>query len=215
MKTFLCCWLLPLAAVAGDFINLTFDNPNLTGSLTPIVPGGPYRGSTSDLLPGWTVKANGNPLSTIVYSPPLTSSEAPVTLRENTAAAAGTPLGKFSLALFGTPPPFELTGPEIRLSQTGTVPVDAAGLWVASAGYVQGYVNGTKIGEVDPVLGSQVVWDVGAYRGQNVSLEFLVRSGDSIRFDIFGFTTVPEPSTYALFGLGAALLWCHRRHHLR
>ena len=210
MKTYLTCLLLlPLAAVAGDFINLTFDNPILTGSLTPIVPGGPYRGSTGDLLPGWTVKANGKLLSTLIYSPPLTSSGTPVTVRENTAAQAATPLGKFSLYLDGSPPPFELTGPEIRLSQTGTIPTDAAALRLAS-GYVQVFANGDKIGEINPVTGPFTI-DVARLAGQTVNLEFLVRPGDSIRFDILGFTTVPEPSTYALFGLGAALLWYHRR----
>ena len=53
--------------------------------------------------------------------------------------------------------------------------------------------------------------NVSGFAGQQVSLEFVFPKGGSI-FDIAGFTIAPEPSTYALFGLGAALLWWqHRR----
>ena len=214
MKTYLTCLLfLPLAAAAGDFVNLTFDQPDLTGSLTPIYPGGPLSGNVAQILKGWTVRLDGIPQSRMYYSPYPLTSVAPVGLIENSPANAATPLGKHTLYLESFPT--SIPAPEIRLSQTGTVPANAAGLWVASAGYVQMFINHQKI--EDPRIGTfgNVVVDISGYAGQEVNLEFLVRREDSIRFDIFGFTSVPEPSTYALFGVGAALLWWHRRHRSR
>ena len=57
---------------AKEFVNLTFDNPDLTGSLTPIgsgAPNGPFFGETSRILPGWTVTGNRIPVTTVTYSP--------------------------------------------------------------------------------------------------------------------------------------------------
>lgn len=203
MKLHLASLLVTTAtALGGDFVNLTFDQPNLNGSLEPLLPGGPFLGRTADLLPGWKVRVRDISAEQITYSPLQKSSFGPVTLRQNTPANAATLLGFASLELHSADPN-SASGPEIRLSQSGAVPADAAGLWVASAGYVQGYLNGTKIGEVDPFLGSHAVWNIGRYAGQEVNLEFLVRPGDSIRFDILGFVPIPEPSTWALFGVGA------------
>jgi hypothetical protein len=99
-------------------------------------------------------------------------------------------------------------GPEIRLSQRGTVPADAAGLWIFGAGYAQMFINGERVGDTV----NDLTVDVSRFAGQEVDLEFLVASGASIRFDILGFVPVPEPSTWALLGSGlAALLWLSRR----
>ncbi len=193
------------ACLAGDFINLTFDDPNLTGSLTPVFPGGPFTGDTAELLRGWSVTAGGVPLTQMTYSPPLTTSVGPVTLRANNPATTG--LGAYSLQLESSPP----NVPTIRISQQGTVPVEANGLLIASAGYVQAFSNGTKVGEVNPMLGSQVVLDLSIYGGQGINLEFLVRAGESARFDILGFTSVPEPSTWALLGVGTAAIFFFSR----
>ncbi len=208
MRTRLYCLLLtPLVSFGGDFINLTFDQPNLNGPLTPIYPGGPLRGNTSDLLRGWMVTAAGQPVTLMTYSAfPIGGGGGFVDLMGNSPENTASPLGFGSLVLHSGQNP---TGPELRLSQTGTIPADAAGLWLAS-GYVQVFANGAKIGEVNPVLGGPSIIDVSPYSGQEVKLEFLVRPGDSIRFDVLGFTSVPEPSTWALVGCGGMALWAMR-----
>jgi hypothetical protein len=136
----------------------------------------------------------------MTYSPfPLGSGNDPAGLLANSPSGGGN-----SLRLNASVSDF----PEISLSQTGTIPADAMGLWIGSAGYIQAFVDGTKVGEVNGEFGSQVTLDVSPYAGQPVNLEFRVRGGDTITFDIFGFVpaAVPEPSTYALFGVGFAVL---------
>ena len=66
------------------------------------------------------------------------------------------------------------------------------------------FVNGELAG--DSIFPVPV--DVSRWAGQEVNLEFSLGAGASSELDIFGFTSVPEPSTWALLGLGAAaLVW--------
>ncbi len=206
MKTQLAVLGLILAqpCIGSPFINLTFDEPDLTGSLTPIHPGGPLEGNTSEILRGWSLTVDGQPKLRMEYAPRGTGGGSLAYLVNN---PAGSLLGPHSLTLFS---PFPST-PEIRVGQTGTIPAEATGLWIGSAGYIEGFVNGIKIGEVKPELGSQVVLDVTRFAGQEVSLEFVLRYGGSARFDIFGFTPIPEPSTWALFGVGATAMFLFAR----
>ena len=68
-------------------------------------------------------------------------------------------------------------------------------------------INDTFLGKtrdsVNPNLWSV---DVSGYAGQTVELAFRARNGWGI-FDVLGFKTIPEPSSLALFGLGAAVLF--------
>ena len=211
MKRSLLSVLTALPMLAGDFINLTFDEPDVSGALTEIYPGGPKRGSVAALLRGWNVSVAGQPYEfATISSFPVGSGNDPVSLLGNPPGELGSLLGAYTLGIHSPVPP----APEIRLSQRGTIPADAAGLWIASAGYVQGFLNGAKLGEINPLLGSRAVWDVAGFAGQEVNLEFLVSSGDSIRFDILGFVPIPEPSTWALFGVGAAAVFCIGRRKI-
>jgi hypothetical protein len=65
-------------------------------------------------------------------------------------------------------------------------------------------------------IDQHVAWDaqrvdVSAYAGQEVKLEFVFPSGPLhyFSFDIHGF--VPEPSVWAMLGLGGLAVWLARR----
>jgi hypothetical protein len=190
--------------IAGDFVNLTFDGPDLSGPLTPTFPDGPLIGNTAQLLPGWTVTRGGAPQATMFYSPPQTVGAGAVRLFHNTPADAATILGPHSLMLVAPAP----EGGEIRLSQQGTIPADAASLGFFGAGAFLAYINGEF--QADSRLHNQI--DVRPWAGQTVNLEFRVPEFEGGRFDVLGFVPVPEPSTWALFGVGvAAILYIGRR----
>ena len=200
----LCC--LTATVNAGDFVNLTFDNPDLTGSLTPISsgdPDGPFFGETSRILPGWTVTANGIPVTTVTYSP----------------WPAGVAVRTVNVWSWGPGNPSQLGGSNylyvfpggtrerpsyFRISQTGTIPVGTAGLHIFAPGVRDMRINGEAVS--DPRLGflADPVIDVSRYAGHEVTIDFGFGVGSC--FDIFGFTKVPEPSTWALFGCGAVIM---------
>jgi hypothetical protein len=209
MKRSLLSVLAALPVLAGDFINLTFDEPDLSGSLTPIFPDGPLLGNTAQILRGWTVLADNQSQATMTYSPNNIGSSGDVaSLVANSPAESQTVFGANTLYLRSdhTDPG---GGPVIRVQQTGTVPADAAGLWIfATGGSPRMFINGERVN--DPRIGALAdpVVDVSRYAGQTIDLEFLVPRGGSTRLDIIGWVAVPEPSTWALFGVGAALVFC-------
>jgi PEP-CTERM motif len=203
--------LAPCAAVAGDFINLGFEDPNLTHA-QPNQYG--KVGPTSEVLQGWTLTLN----SGVQYPPQITVSldnPPPVSLtRAPAIPSSAVDFGKYSLFLGAVGN--SLT-PVYNLEQSGTIPPNAGDLvfYLASgslsrsqADNFQISINGQSIPYTQAGIGYA---DVSAYAGQAVDLKFTFGSNSYHFFDIAGFTTTPEPPTYALFGLGAALLWWQTR----
>lgn len=191
-------------ALAGEFVNLDFGNPNLNGSMRPLYPGGPMVGRTSDLLPGWQLTADGNAVVSMTYSAP------------------GAPGGQIPAALYATQretgvqyfltlisrydqPPDTLVGPVLQLSQSGLVPRDAVGLKLELSGYIQMFLNGRQVDDSVFLSGSPIV-DVSAYRGEELAMSIVVPSGVSAGFRIAGFTQVPEPAESILAVLAGGLL---------
>jgi hypothetical protein len=197
VTNFNCC--------AQEFENLTFNNPDLTGSLRPVDatnPRTPFIGQTAQLLPGWTVTGNGIGMSEMLFLPGDGDFDRPILLQ-----GVGH-LGRQGYQLFLSTGLPILT--EISLKQTGRVPADALGLTFSRTGNLDFYVNNEIVyrADVSGELVSNV--DLSRYSGQVVDLEFRFSSFPSasgrMLFDIDGFTRVPEPSTYALCGLGALFL---------
>ena len=213
MNLSLICFVIgtTLVCVAQDFVNLNFDSPDMSGSLRPydpLYPRTPFIGETSCLLRGWTLLGNGVPLNEVYYSPGSRKTLDPVTM---------IPIGDGENAnnrfvIHSLP----LRQVDLRFQQTGRIPADAVGLGYFANGPMEMLINGSLLHTVDTTLSTTPIVDVSAYAGQVVNLEFHVFqrpfSGALFEFDINGFTQVPEPSTWALFGVGTVTLaWSYRR----
>jgi|LakMenEpi03Aug12_release.lakeMendotaPanAssembly.Ray.scaffolds.fasta_scaffold393385_1 hypothetical protein len=197
-----------VASHAAPFVNLTFDEPDLSGPFTPVHLGGPQIGKTSQLLRGWTPILNGVAPDTMTYSPVGTSSTGHLTLEENLTSPAGQrTLGYY--ILFSSSPPNQAN---FSIKQTGTIPSDAASLGIFANHLLEVRINGDTIYTVDPEITAYPWVDVSRFAGQSVDLEFSVIQfpfqSVGMGFDILGFKPVPEPSTWALFGVGAAAILC-------
>ena len=205
--------------MAGDFVNLDFEHPDLSHATPdPVIPSY-LRAPASEALEGWSLTADAIPPTTI-YVTSLGGSKPPVALTGGlgTIPGTGVDFGKYELYL---DKPSEVPGslePIYRLSQFGTIPAGATelvyyhhGAGPGGAGPTPGsfqiLINGNSI----PYFEAGVSYaNVSKYAGQQVSLEFVFAKGANI-FDISGFTSAPEPSTYALVGLGAVALWWQGR----
>jgi hypothetical protein len=202
---------ITLVCAAQDFVNLNFDFPDLSGSLRPYEPSNPrtpFIGETSRLLRGWTLQGNGISISEIAYQPAAGYRLEPITFFSPWGGAAT----NYRLLILSSYP----NQVDLRFQQTGRIPVDAVGLGYFANGPIEMLINGKLLHTVDTTLSTMPIVDVSAYAGQVVNLEFHVFQkpflGAQFQFDINGFTQVPEPSTWALFGVGAVTLaWSYHR----
>lgn len=215
---FVAALSIGLAARSADFQNLTFDTPDLSGSLRPIyfqLPNGPFQGEANRLLQGWTLTANGRVVSTASYSPngQTVGNTEFVNLIEVPQDQWGGIEGRIYLSIFSQVNSSQgfTTPPELRLSQTATVPEWVGGLHIYSPGLRDVRINGEPV--TDPRLGflADPVIDISTYAGRQTTFEFVFGPGWIGRLDILGFTAVPEPSNWALSGIGSACLaWALR-----
>jgi hypothetical protein len=220
MKIIAALLIASVPAIAGDFINLGFDQPNLSHVQTM---NGLQQGPTSEVLQGWSLTIGNGvayPPSTIISVGPA----APLSLYPaQNVQGIGPDLGKYSLFLGPVlGPPGQSFSPVYTLSQTGVIPANASSLQfllsdaiagLPPANLFQCQINGQSASlSVAPGIRPDILnADVSAFAGQQVNLSFVFGQGIFSQFDIAGFTTTPEPSTYALLGFCAALLWCGSR----
>ncbi len=196
-----------LRVAAQDFVNLDFNSPDLSGSLVALEPGSartPYLGSASELLRGWTVYGDGVPLRSIAFQPGSGDLYNPVTLTF-TRLPSSSPVN-YGIYIESRPPRII----DLTFHQRGQIPLNASSLSFVSGGLMEMRVDGNLIYTSNPTVTGFPDVDISRFAGQVVDLDFhvllLPGAGASYFFDVIGFSQVPEPSTWALFGVGAMFL---------
>jgi hypothetical protein len=199
---------------AANFQNLDFEStplpPNGSGDYQPI----------SVALPGWTASLGDDALPLILYND-LFLGTAFVGLSGTSFPVLG---GQFSVHLAPGASPFSTLSVSASIAQMGLVPADANTLQfratVSTLGptvrdYFGVYVDGQRL-QVFPSIErpgpitATFTADISAYAGREVNLQFtsfnLMGYPNGLTLDDIAFVNVPEPSTWALFGLGAVVL---------
>ncbi len=199
---------------AADFQNLDFESANL-----PILPPGEVGGYVpiSQALPGWSAYLGTLATDSILYNN-FTLGSAVVSI-QGPNSPLGAPLGgNFSANLMPgyDPRVSELVG--VSLAQTGLVPAEANSIFfkVRTGSPFQQPFQVTLAGEQI----SLVPWeeqpdhvlfagDISTFAGDTVELRFFISEQlNAMWVDdiVFSSVPVPEPSTWAMLGLGAVLL---------
>ncbi len=195
------CFFTVVLARAGEFKNLTFDDPVLINLQPEFVNGRLLTyGLTSRVLQGWEVKYDGAPaknvyygintggdgVSLIKYDPPLKIG--PDSLVLGIWGAISKPTGA----------PQSI---QISVSQKATLPSDVVGInYISTDRGFQLLANGVVISNE----GSYA--DLSKFSGSEVNLELRFPAGYRGDFDIIGFTIVPEPSEITMLGLGLSII---------
>jgi hypothetical protein len=192
-------WLLMCGrAVAGEFINLDFNQPKLD-NLTLDGERNEWYGDPRDVFQGWEITQDGAPVDRAwvldcCSIPPITLSP----FNKDTGPV-------YTFRFDGAP--FSADPKTTRIGQTGTVPG-----W---AYYLEFNLNDFDSPDPVSINGERLpmTWapgnpqlrtvNVSPWAGQQVELAFEFREGGhgilrDVRF------TVPEPSTWALMGVGGA-----------
>jgi hypothetical protein len=206
------CFFPVIFARAGEFTNLTFDDPAF-GRLDPFLVGGrvAYTGNVEMLLKGWSVQYEGNPVSTIALSTSHAANG--ITLLQNPPSYHDY-FGAYSLGIWAMKdgPGTQAIPMDITISQFGRIPKDATGIsYFSGERSLKVFADGELVGDQNGFA------DLSGFSGRDVKLEFRFTKAYASVFDIYGFTTVPEPSEYAMLGLGLGVIgwqaWKRQRAH--
>jgi len=210
MKTLLIIGLISffvLSVVSKDFVNLGFENPDLS-AVAPepgtVVPRG--FAPIDKLLPGWSLEYGGRPVTEIAYEPGLVPLNyfGPEILTIFPYLDNRVFQGTYSLTWQESSPSLE----GYVLHQRGIIPLEAKELIYSYSGlHFQLKINGDVLTPKvpPPFFGSSftlLAFDISRYSGQEVELAFetaLPNLGGHIIHDIT--FSIPEPSTCAILGL--------------
>lgn len=184
--------MICLSAIAGEFVNLGFDDVNLRNISK--ISGDIYSGQTSELVPGWTVGAGPafTPQATVRYS------STPGLLVGDGGASLAPSVGGFGYMLALEPNGIEHGPVPVQILQVGRIPEWANLMSVDGLfGYVLVGIDDQKVS-----LGGWInSLDVGRFAGKDVTLSLSVISSTA-SFEGIRFTAVPEPSLSVLLLIG-------------
>ncbi len=210
---------LGIPCLAAPFRDLDFESPIVAGLTGSTV-------KTAYAVPGWTVRL-GEQVQVNMYYNNQTLDAACASL----FSQGGPPvIGKYTFlmkaGLIGGFPPDVVFG-EASLSQVGDVPMSARSLQFSALINDRDQFDVSLGGHLEPVLElASGLWgvDVTAYAGMTLELRFRMNPDpvypgdglavvlDNIHFSPDPISSVPEPSAWALAGVGAGvLLWSGRR----
>jgi hypothetical protein len=183
---------------SAPFQNLGFDaGTTITSTIGPdpntgLVGGG---GPVADLLPGWQFYLGTQQGSLIGYNSfPLDGPYGTLITQDASSFYRFPVEGPYAVVFDGR------GTTSFALHQQGDIPVGVKYLTIREAGTVFVTVNNTLIPYFygNPNDGNEIFYDISPFAGQNVDLGL---SAAYSAFDSIAFV-VPEPSTWALFGLG-------------
>lgn len=203
-------FLLTWDLYAQGFVNLNFEST----TITPVVfPGGTRYTAT---VPGWTWTPGGNFVNgdpnSVGYNELALDSPA-VNLQGTNSPFAPAIQGKYSILLQGGSS-FVPSTSFSSIGQTGQIPLTTESI-IYWGGALQVTFNGQPLSFFDiSDTPNYTIWgaDISAYAGQTGQLLFTAPWQTEALLDNIQFSSsaVPEPSEFALSGLGALLLGFRR-----
>lgn len=208
----LAFWLCGMSAQAKEFINLGFDDGyRMTGTV--------FRWDipAEEALPGWTVKMGDQVLEQVRWNTSYPESGSISIMTPPWPGAEGVNAVRL---IAGAVYPAREPAVTASISQVGTIPTDANSL-LFFGGFSSVSPSEVRINEVvvplvflSGELGDPYLYgvDVRPFAAQEVELSFLnhpvARGSGGFQIDSLRFSSVvvPEPETWALLGVGLAVV---------